>query len=746
MFSSNWLLNSKFKGLAKFTIWVFVFGMMAQPLTVSAAVEVFQTATPNTSGVSHNVVTQFNVGPDGLVFNNSATAVQTQLAGLIGGNANLATSGSARVILTEVTGTSVSQLRGMIEVGGQRADVIIANPNGILVDGAGFINAGRAVLTTGTPVFGGSGSLDSFRVTGGQIAIQGNLNASGIDRVDLISRTVAVNGTINANELNVVAGGNTVNYTTLATQTIRGLSQTTQAAIDVAALGGMYAGKIKLVSTERGVGVNSLGTISALNGDVTLDSRGNIKLAGTTTATGNITAKAASMDLSGGNMNAGTVVTLTATKGDINNTGGNINAGDALHVTTPGAFINSQYGSAAAMTNADITAGSVQNSQGFISAGGDMTVTLQGFGNSTQNTGHSASGFSSFCSSGGSNNTPPSPTSTSQYVFDNSNGFISAGGNLTIQAGTSQSGGNQSYGFTGYCSESKGSSTSGGGSIQYFINNSGGYISAGNDLTLKVQLSGSKSQNSYDDCGRYYSSPAPSTSSSSQYIVDNSNGYISAGNNLTISILGAGSSSGNNYNNYSSQCGNSNNQTQSGTVSTINALNNINGTISVGNNLVITAQDANASQSGNNSGGVTSFCVTQNPPPAANPSNTQYFIDNTNGWISAGNNALLTVQGVVTTTTVVTTVKSPVTKCGTSKTTKVTTTTTSSQDTINNTDGTISAGNNLTIKTQGSVDNNGGTLTSGDITSINAYSVQDQQGTISGDASVKITTQKPVTY
>jgi len=76
----------------------------------------------------------------------------------------------------------------------------------------------------------------------------------------------------------------------------------------------------------------------------------------------------------------------------------------------------------------------------------------------------------------------------------------------------------------------------------------------------------------------------------------------------------------------------------------------------------------------------------------------------------------------------------------------VTTTTTSSQDTINNTDGTISAGNNLTIKTQGSVDNNGGTLTSGDITSINAYSVQDQQGTISGDASVKITTQKPVTY
>jgi len=87
--------------------------------------------------------------------------------------------------------------------------VVIANPNGITCDGCGFINTSRGVLTTGVPVMGGSGSLDAFRVTGGQIDIgAGGLNGGNTDQLDLIARSVKVNGSLWANNLNVVAGAN----------------------------------------------------------------------------------------------------------------------------------------------------------------------------------------------------------------------------------------------------------------------------------------------------------------------------------------------------------------------------------------------------------------------------------------------------------------------------------------------------------------------------------------------------------
>jgi filamentous hemagglutinin len=106
--------------------------------------------TPSAAGVSRNVYNQLNVGPNGAIFNNSRTNAQTQLGGIVQGNPYLA-GGPARIILNEVNGGNVSQLRGYMEVAGQRAEIIIANPAGINVDGAGFINASRATLTTGTP-------------------------------------------------------------------------------------------------------------------------------------------------------------------------------------------------------------------------------------------------------------------------------------------------------------------------------------------------------------------------------------------------------------------------------------------------------------------------------------------------------------------------------------------------------------------------------------------------------------------
>ncbi|SFB69505.1 hemagglutinin repeat-containing protein [Collimonas sp. OK412] len=242
---------------------------------------------PNGAGVSQNQYTQFSAG--NAVLNNSATSVQTQQAGWVAGNGNLTPGNSARIILNEVTGTSRSQLNGYIEVAGQKAQVVIANVNGISCSGCGFINTSRGVLTTGTPVFGGDGSLQAFRVTRGDIQIGANgLNGNNLDQLDLIARSVSVNGQLWANNLNVVAGANTVNYADLGVQVIQGDDGKPTVGIDVASIGGMYANKIKLVGTEAGVGVVSLGNIAAQAGDLNIDNQGMITLNGKTTASGQV--------------------------------------------------------------------------------------------------------------------------------------------------------------------------------------------------------------------------------------------------------------------------------------------------------------------------------------------------------------------------------------------------------------------------------------------------------------------------
>ncbi|MHA6883149.1 filamentous hemagglutinin N-terminal domain-containing protein, partial [Ralstonia pseudosolanacearum] len=224
-------------------------------------------ARPNGSGVSLNTYTQFSVPSQGTILNNAPGITQTQQAGYVNGNPNLLPGGSARIIVNQVTSTSPSTLRGYLEVAGPRAEVVIANPNGILVNGGGFINTSRATLTTGVPVFGGSGSLDAYRVTGGQITVQGaGLNASNVDQVDLIARAVSVNASVYANQLNVVAGANQVDRNTLGATPIAGDGAAPANGIDVSQLGGMYANKILLASTEKGVGVSLRGVAAAQAG------------------------------------------------------------------------------------------------------------------------------------------------------------------------------------------------------------------------------------------------------------------------------------------------------------------------------------------------------------------------------------------------------------------------------------------------------------------------------------------------
>ncbi|VVE30858.1 filamentous hemagglutinin [Pandoraea capi] len=244
---------------------------------------------PTAAGVSKNVYSQFDVPRQGVILNNSPTIVNTQQAGYVNGNPNLARDQAARVILNQVNSNSPSQLRGYLEVAGKAAQVVVANSAGIMVDGGGFINTTRAVLTTGIPIMGGDGSLAGYQVNGGRLVIQGDgLNAANVDQVDLIARAVQVNAALHAKQLNVVTGTNRVDHETLAVQKTAGDGVAPDVAVDVGQLGGMYAQRIFLVGTENGVGVSNKGVIAAQAGDLTLTTEGKLVSTGKIEATGNV--------------------------------------------------------------------------------------------------------------------------------------------------------------------------------------------------------------------------------------------------------------------------------------------------------------------------------------------------------------------------------------------------------------------------------------------------------------------------
>ena len=250
-------------------------------------VTIVDIAGPNASGLSHNKYNQFDVNAPGLILNNSTGGTTSYLGGglTISGNDRL-NGNPASIILNEVTGTAPSRINGMIEVAGAPASVIVANPNGISGSGFGFINADRATLTTGVPNFDGNGNLQ-FDVTRGQVEISGNADGEGIvpgyhpSKLDILSRAVQINGEVWASdELNVVTGANRIGYENNdIKEELTGIGAAPTVALDVGALGGMYAGKIRMIGTEDGLGVSVAGEIAAFD-SLVMDQQGKIYVEG----------------------------------------------------------------------------------------------------------------------------------------------------------------------------------------------------------------------------------------------------------------------------------------------------------------------------------------------------------------------------------------------------------------------------------------------------------------------------------
>lgn len=312
---------------------------------VTNGVPVVNIAPPSAGGVSNNRFTQFNVGPSGVVLNNSGAASQTQVAGQVAGNPMLGNQ-RATTILNQVTAPNPSQLMGMLEVAGNRANVIVANPAGITCNGCGFLNANRATLTTGKPVIGPDGTL-GFDITGGRLGIEGaGLYGANLSQLDLMARTLELNAQVWANNLNVVAGAARVGYDGIDVSALTGAGAGTGVALDVAALGGMYANSIRLIGTEAGVGVNIGGNLAALTGKLTVSANGDVRI------------------MPSGRLQAATDLSVQSTRDIVND--GTVVAGGALGLNAAARVLNNKAMSSAG--NASIVARQLEN-RGALTAG-----------------------------------------------------------------------------------------------------------------------------------------------------------------------------------------------------------------------------------------------------------------------------------------------------------------------------------------------------------------------------------------
>lgn len=284
-----------------------------RPIVTQAenGVPVVNIATTNGAGVSLNEYSELSIDPAGLILNNGYTISKTELAGWIDRNPNLA-YGPAQIIVNQVTGPGITNMNGFLEVAGSKADVVIANENGIRVSGGGFINTDRAILTTGRPEFGRDGSLDRIRVTEGAVSFEGKgIDARGASSLEVLTRAERINADIFANHTTHIGGANDVSYDSLAAAPIEGTGEKPTVTLDVAAVGGMYANKIRLVGTEKGLGVNMGGKLIATEA-AAIDADGTVHVTGLLSSGGSVAADAGKIQLDEGGRIYGNDIAIKA--------------------------------------------------------------------------------------------------------------------------------------------------------------------------------------------------------------------------------------------------------------------------------------------------------------------------------------------------------------------------------------------------------------------------------------------------
>ena len=363
-----------------------------QPLVQETAngIPLVNIAAPSAGGVSRNDYERFNVPEKGAILNNSYTLSKTELAGFVQGNANMA-GGPARIILNQVTSGHPTTMNGFLEVAGTKADVVIANPNGITVNGGGFIHTGRAILTTGKPEYSLDNQWKDIRVSNdAMIVIDGKgLNGEKADAIELYTRAAKILGQIKAETLQVTTGANVIDSATGKATAIEGSGVKPQVAIDAADLGAMNAGRIYFVLNEESIPAKLQSAIEAQ--DLVIDSKGNLYHTGIIHTKDGATIRAKDI------LNKGTI----ASGGNL----GIVSAGTLTNAKTLGAegYVEIHAG--------DVVNQSVIASEGHLAISSDHTIT-------NENSRILANG---------------DVTLAAKEMLNNRHGTVAAGGNLDVK-------------------------------------------------------------------------------------------------------------------------------------------------------------------------------------------------------------------------------------------------------------------------------------------------------------------------
>ncbi|EFD0410987.1 Contact-dependent inhibitor A, partial [Escherichia coli] len=264
----------------------------------------------------------------------------------------------------------------------------------------------------GRPVMNADGSLQALEVTEGSITINGaGLDGTRSDAVSIIARATEVNAALHAKDLTVTAGANRVTADGRV-RALKGEGDVPKVAVDTGALGGMYARRIHLTSTESGVGVN-LGNLYAREGDIILNSAGKLVLKNSL-AGGNTTVTGTNVSLSGDNK-AGGNLSVTGTTGLTLNQSRLVT--DKNLVLSSSGQIVQNGGELTAGQNAMLSAQHLNQTSGTVNAAENVTLTTT---DDTTLKGRSVAGKTLTVSSGSLNN----------------GGTLVAGRDATVKTGT----------------------------------------------------------------------------------------------------------------------------------------------------------------------------------------------------------------------------------------------------------------------------------------------------------------------
>ena len=233
-------------------------------------------STPNNRGVSINEFLEYNVGHEGQVLNNADNLGRSHLAGLINANPNLGPNQAANLILLQVNGANRSQIEGYIEaLSRDKVNVVLSNENGIYLNGAGTINIRNFIPTTGRVKLK-DGDVVGIDVEKGRVVIGANgFDATNTDYVNIIAKALEMQGNLVGNKVDVTLGENFVDNSGAVTSK-GGINSV---AIDASNLGSMYAGQVRIISTDKGAGVNSRALIYSKDEKLEITADGKINVA-----------------------------------------------------------------------------------------------------------------------------------------------------------------------------------------------------------------------------------------------------------------------------------------------------------------------------------------------------------------------------------------------------------------------------------------------------------------------------------